>query len=163
MLIKSNRKSVIERQQNYGVYKPEEFTINPYNTAYWSGHLIEEICEFLDCQLDEELNEAADVIIFLQNLTAYLYPTETLAIDLSAISQEPEVFWMEEVALAIRLYLPNRKSWKTYPETTWDNWQNLVSLVLKLISQNYFYGDIEKAYLAKEQYNSTRVSTGDWT
>jgi hypothetical protein len=35
-------------------------------------------------------------------------------------------------------------------------------LVLKLISQNYFYGDIEKAYLAKEQYNSTRIYSGDW-
>jgi hypothetical protein len=162
MLITSNLESVIARQQNYGVYKPEEFVQDPYNTAYWMSHLTEEMCEFLNCQLDEELDEAADVIIFLQNLTAYLYPEKTLTIDLSQVPQTPDTFCFDEFLLTLEQYLPNRKSWKTYSEVNWENFQNFISLVLKLISQNYFYGDIEKAYFAKEQYNATRISTGDW-
>lgn len=84
MIIISNYLTVIDRQKAYGVYKPEEFTYNPYNSAYWSGHLIEELLE-----LDEvawysanAAEEAADIIIFLQNLTAYLYPLINLSLDL---------------------------------------------------------------------------------
>lgn len=160
MVIKSNLASVIERQKAFGVYKPEEFIQNPYNTAYWSGHLIEELCEFLEAPLNDELSEAADVIIFLQNLSAYLYPDETLLIklrDYSVNGDQPP--FAEEIILAVRQYLPNRKSWKKYSGITWENFQNLVRLVLEVISQNYFYYDIEKAYEAKQKYNESRE---DW-
>jgi hypothetical protein len=160
MIIKSNFTSVIERQKAFGVYRPEEFVQNPYNTAYWSGQLTEEICEFLEAPVDKKLSEAADIIIFLQNLSAYLYPEETLAINLSDYSEVYDHdIYAEELILRVRLYLPNRKSWKTYSEITWENYQSLVSLVLKFISQNYFYGDIEKAYEAKQKYNESRE---DW-
>jgi hypothetical protein len=78
------------------------------------------------------------------------------------VPQTPDTFCFDEFLLALKQYLPNRKSWKTYSEVSWENFQNFISLVLNLISQNYFYGDIEKAYFAKEQYNATRISTGDW-
>lgn len=160
MIIESNLASVIGRQKAFGVYRSEEFIQSPYNTAYWSGHLIEEICEFLGAGPGEELSEAADVIIFLQNLSAYLYPDKTLAIDLSIYT---EIYdndaCPKELILAIRQYLPNRKSWKNYPEITWENFQNLINLVLTAISQNYFYRDIEKAYEAKQKFNKSRE---DW-
>jgi hypothetical protein len=158
MVIKSNLASVVERQKAFGVYKPEEFIQNPYNTAYWSGHLIEEICEFLEAPLDKELFEAADVIIFLQNLSAYLYPDKTLTINLIGYTKVYDIY-AEELILAVRQYLPNRKSWKTYSEITWENYQNLVSLLLTAIRQNYTSIQIEKAYIAKQRYNESR---GDW-
>ena len=161
MIIESNLASVVERQKAFGVYKPEEFIQNPYNTAYWSGHLIEEICEFLNAPVDEELSEAADVIIFLQNLSAYLYPEKTLIINLIDYTEiwDHDIY-TEELILAVRQYLPNRKSWKTYSEITWENYQNMVSLLLTTISQNYFYREIERAYEAKQKFNEYRE---DWT
>lgn len=160
MIIESNFASVVERQKAFGVYRPEEFIQNPYNTAYWSGHLIEEICEFLEAPLDEELSEAADIIIFLQNLSAYLYPEKMLTINLIDYTEiRNNDVYAGEIILAVRQYLPNRKSWKTYSEIAWENYQNLVSLLLTVISQNYFYREIERAYEAKQKFNESRE---DW-
>lgn len=161
MIIQSNLQSVIARQIKYGVYKLEEFKSSPYMDAYWSAHLIEELCEFTTCPIEEELKEAADVIIFLQNLTAYLYPTETLNIDLKAYQAYQECTSIDEVILAIRQYMPNRKSWKTYSSVSFIHWLNLVSYVLQFISFDYYHKDLEKAYLNKEQYNVTRLDWGN--
>lgn len=160
MIIESNLASVIERQKAFGIYRPEEFIQNPYNDAYWSGHLIEEICEFLEAPVGEELSEAADVIIFLQNLSAYLYPDKTLTIDLTKYAKR----WVtdtytEELILGVRQYLPNRKSWKTYSEVTWESYRNLVTVLVLRIGHNCSYRDLVKAYEAKQKFNASRE---DW-
>jgi predicted house-cleaning noncanonical NTP pyrophosphatase (MazG superfamily) len=158
-MIESNLKAVVERQKAYGVYRPEEFIQNPYNTNYWAGHLIEEICEYLEADLDEELSEIADVIIFAQNLTAYLYPEYTLTLDLEKYAVEKNLEPLADVLLAIRQRLPNRKSWKTYNPIEFTRWLEAIELLLKFVCQFYTAEQIEAEYFKKESGNKTRT---DW-
>jgi hypothetical protein len=161
-MIKSNLQTVIARQKAYGVYKAEEFVQNPYNDAYHSGHLIEEICEYLDAGVDNELAEIADVIIFVQNLTAYLYPEYTLTLDLEECVkryvQETEPY-LEEMLLAIRQRLPNRKSWKTYGPVEFTKWLEAINILMRFVCQGYNADQVLAAYLEKESGNKTRT---DW-
>lgn len=161
MIIISNYLTVIDRQKAYGVYKPEEFTYNPYNSAYWSGHLIEELLE-----LDEvawysanAAEEAADIIIFLQNLTAYLYPLINLSLDLSVYYGE-QFDYPSKIIFNIRRALPNRKSWKSYPRIQFeDYYKQVVIPVLQFISNSNYPSTIEAAYYTKEKKN---VARSDW-
>lgn len=160
-IIRSNIATVIDRQLAYKVFIQKEFYLNPYNTAYWSSHLIEEICELADCPLDQQADESADVIIFLQNLTAYLYPKETLVIDLYSYN-EPDIdlsYYVEEPIMAIRRNLYNRKSWKNYAEITFEKWLKVVDRVMLFILCYENPQDIAAAYQAKQAYNKTRT---DW-
>lgn len=156
--IVSSLSTVIDRQKAYKVYVPEEFDFNPYNTAYWSSHLIEEMCELADCALKDQPDEAADVIIFLQNLTAYLFPKETLSIDLYSYD-EPRLFYLEEPISLIRKNLYNRKSWKVYPEVSFEAWLKVVTCIMEFILCYELPQSIIEAYRAKGEYNVTRT---DW-
>lgn len=161
MSIISNYLTIIDRQKAYGVYKPEEFTYNPYNTAYWSGHLIEELLELegVDWYSANAAEEAADVIIFLQNLTAYLYPFIPLSLDLSVYYGE-HFDHSSKIIFNIRRALPNRKSWKPYfcPPFE-DYYKQVVIPVLRFISNSNDPSTIEAAYYTKEKKNETR---NDW-
>lgn len=159
MLIKSDLRFVTERQINCGVYRAEQFVDSPYMSSYWSGHLIEELLEFVDENSPLKLaDEAADVIIFLQNLTAYLYPQSTLTIDLDWFSY-PTPF--PKLLLSIRKNLPDRKTWKTYKVVNFMTWQwEVVMPIIRFLLDFVNHKDLYNAYQSKMAYNQVRE---DWT
>lgn len=153
-LIKSDLASVIQRQIDCGAYQSEQFVYSPYMSAYWSGHLIEELLEFVN---EYSADEAADVIIFLQNLTAYLYPKETLVLDLSNCRYSPP---LPILLRNIRTNIPNRKSWKNYPPIPFKEWENQVVEPIMGFLLDFVPGEnIKTAYESKIVYNTTRA---DW-
>jgi hypothetical protein len=158
-ILESNLATVTERQIACGVYQPEQFVYSPYMSAYWSGHLIEELLEFVNEESPLKLaEEGADVLIFLQNLTAYLYPKETLIIDLSYYSY-PVPF--PTLLQAVRANIPDRKSWKQYPPVSFKEWNNKVVKPITIFILDFVNGsDLSNAYKSKMAYNLTRE---DWS
>jgi hypothetical protein len=108
--ISSTLDTVIERQRSYGVYEPEQFNRTQLMTAYWYGRLIERLCVFEDASFVDKPSESTDVIIFLQNLTAYLYPEETLDIAFEMPYVRPH-YELSDVILALIRPLGGVESW----------------------------------------------------
>jgi hypothetical protein len=162
-LITSTKQSVIERQKQYGVYRPEQFVPSPYISAYWSGHLIEELCEFDLCYEGKEAlgAEAADCIIFLQNLTAYLYPNKTLNINLKTINSYN---WdLACVITQLRKNLPDRKTWKPGSYVDFETWCDLVvTRILSYLLWNCDAEQITHSFYKKQSFNLERIASGDW-
>jgi hypothetical protein len=163
--ISSTLETVLERQRAYGVYEPEQFIRSPQMTAYWSGHLIEELCEFESAFCEDKPSEAADVFIFLQNLTAYLYPKEELVITFKDPTDYPwyGYSWqnLSELILELRLALSDRKSWKSYKQMTFESWETeVVESTTSYIFSNCNYEKAYQAYLSKTEYNKNRE---DWS
>jgi hypothetical protein len=162
-LITSTKQSVIERQKQYGLYRPEQFVPSPYISAYWSGHLIEELCEFDLCYDGKEAlaTEAADCIIFLQNLTAYLYPNKTLNINLKTIDAcNGDLI---DVIAQLRENLPDRKTWKPGSYVDFETWYDLV--VTRILAYLLWYCDADRIthfFYEKQSFNLERIASGDW-
>ncbi len=156
--IKSDSASVIQRQIDCGVYRPEQFIYSPYMSSYWSGHLIEELLEFINEDNPTLLaHEAADVIIFLQNLTAYLYPKEELVIDLNWPSC-PVPF--HKLLLCLRHHIPDRKTWKQYSDVDFILWNRRVVMpIIKFLLDFVDKKELQEAYESKMAYNQVRE---DW-
>ncbi len=161
-LITSTKQSVIERQKQYGVYRPEQFVSSPYISAYWSGHLIEELCEFCLSDPKDLGAEASDCIIFLQNLTAYLYPNETLNINLKTIKAYN---WdLADVITAVRKNTPDRKTWKPGIYISFEVWYDWVVIpILEYLLWDCEAEQIMDSFYKKESFNSGRIASGDWT
>lgn len=159
MAIISNLQTVIERQKAYNVYRPEEFLYTPYNTAYWSGHLIEELLELMDTRWGspEAAEEAADCIIFLQNLMGYLFPNTDFVFDLKDY-HKPENLYYSQLLLAVRKIGINRKTWKIYPEDL-NAVTEVIDLIFGFLLLTNNAETITSAYYVKEERNKTRI---DW-
>jgi hypothetical protein len=162
-LITSTKQSVIERQKHYNVYRPEQFVSSPYISAYWSGHLIEELCEFCLCDEDEDAlgAEAADCIIFLQNLTAHLYPNKILNIHLKTINA---YHWdLADVITKVRKNTPDRKTWKPGIYVDFESWYDSVVIpILEYLLCDCDAEQIIDSFYKKQFFNSGRIASGDW-
>jgi hypothetical protein len=155
-MLKSNINTVTTRQEKYGLSTIRlEYTQD--NLNYWLGHLIEELLEFTLAAPEDKVVEAADVLIFLQNYSSVLLPATTLRISLSN-AKKPKYIQLAKVLFELRKTHRQRKDWKNYKS---DQVQIQFAFQQVLVYLSWFVPaqEIEKAYLAKEKYNTAR---NDW-
>jgi hypothetical protein len=156
MKITSTRKSVIQRQIDYGVYNTDRFLYNAYSVRYWSSHLIEELCEYTLAESLNKAEEAADCIIFLQNLIAVICPDKKLVLNLTI---PPKYIPIAEVIKSI-LELNNlRKDWKSYEKPELQLVSDCVTTIIGYLLWYVKPTELLKAYEFKVSKNVTRT---DW-
>lgn len=162
MIITSNLDSIIQRQVALGTYRPEEFIPSPYMTAYWLGHITEELAEFRDASVKNKPAEAADVIIFIQNYVALQYPDEELVIDLGAtrtVHKPTDLLYLVLID-SVRQNGYNRKSWKVYNKDSFASYcQKIVEPILRLLLYYVESEELLHSYNKKLNYNLQRP---DW-
>ena len=164
LVITTTREDVIERQKAQGTYRVYEYAYNPYNVAYWSGHVIEEICEVeTSPDLETYLDEIADVIIFFQNLFTTMYPNNTLVLDLLDVVKNSKAGLDDSLFAigALRTSLPNRKAWKNYGPISAEEFTKVFAqhVLPAFVFELSVAEGVYKAYQEKVEYNKTRE---DW-